>query len=39
MPNGPAAWVGLELGAQAGVHATVSACATGAEAIALRPWT
>ncbi|MFI6820658.1 beta-ketoacyl-ACP synthase II [Micromonospora sp. NPDC050187] len=35
MPNGPAAWVGLELGAQAGVHAVASACATGAEAIAL----
>jgi len=34
MPNGPAAWVGLELGAQAGVHAPTSACATGAEAIA-----
>ncbi len=34
MPNGPAAWVGLELGAKAGVHAPVSACATGAEAIA-----
>lgn len=34
MPNGPAAWVGLELGAQAGVHAVASACATGAEAIA-----
>src|SRR5438874_4221983 len=34
MPNGPAAWVGLELGARAGVHAPVSACATGAEAIA-----
>lgn len=33
MPNGPAAWVGLELGAMAGVHATVSACASGAEAI------
>ncbi|GLW20715.1 beta-ketoacyl-[acyl-carrier-protein] synthase II [Microbispora triticiradicis] len=33
MPNGPAAWVGLELGARAGVHATVSACASGAEAI------
>lgn len=27
MPNGPAAWVGLELGARAGVHAPVSACA------------
>src|SRR3954452_7031617 len=35
MPNGPAAWVGLELGAQAGVHSVSSACATGAEAIAL----
>ncbi|MEO3748716.1 beta-ketoacyl-ACP synthase II [Plantactinospora sp. B5E13] len=35
MPNGPAAWVGLELGAQAGVHSMASACATGAEAIAL----
>ena len=35
MPNGPAAWVGLELGAQAGVHSMASACATGAEALAL----
>ncbi|MGH8791922.1 MAG: beta-ketoacyl-[acyl-carrier-protein] synthase family protein [Stackebrandtia sp.] len=34
MPNGPAAWVGLELGAQAGVHAPTSACATSAEALA-----
>jgi 3-oxoacyl-[acyl-carrier-protein] synthase II len=34
MPNGPAAWVGLELRARAGVHCPVSACATGAEAIA-----
>ena len=33
MPNGPAGWIGLELGARAGVHATVSACASGAEAI------
>jgi 3-oxoacyl-[acyl-carrier-protein] synthase II len=33
MPNSPAAFVGLELGAQAGVHALVSACASGAEAI------
>jgi 3-oxoacyl-[acyl-carrier-protein] synthase II len=33
MPNGPAAWIGLELGARAGVHTPVSACATGAEAI------
>ncbi len=35
MPNGPAAWVGLELGAKAGVHTVASACATGSEAIAL----
>ncbi|WBC17298.1 beta-ketoacyl-ACP synthase II [Micromonospora sp. WMMA1998] len=35
MPNGPAAWVGLEMGAKAGVHSVASACATGAEAIAL----
>ena len=35
MPNGPAAWIGLELGAQAGVHCVSSACATGAEAISL----
>lgn len=34
MPNGPAAHVGLELGARAGVHATASACASGAEAVA-----
>ena len=34
MPNGPAAAVGLRLGARAGVHAPVSACASGAEAIA-----
>lgn len=33
MPNGPAAIVGLEIGARAGVHAPVSACASGAEAI------
>jgi 3-oxoacyl-[acyl-carrier-protein] synthase II len=33
MPNGPAAAVGLEVGARAGVHAPVSACASGAEAI------
>ena len=35
MPNGPAATVGLEIGARAGVHTPVSACASGAEAIAL----
>ncbi len=34
MPNGPAAFVGLDLGALAGVHSPVSACASGAEAIA-----
>jgi 3-oxoacyl-[acyl-carrier-protein] synthase II len=35
MPNGPAAAVGLELGARGGVHCPVSACASGAEAIAV----
>jgi 3-oxoacyl-[acyl-carrier-protein] synthase II len=35
MPNGPAAYVGIELGAKAGVHSMASACATGAEAMAL----
>ncbi|ACV09166.1 beta-ketoacyl-ACP synthase II [Jonesia denitrificans] len=33
MPNSPAAYVELEVGAQAGAHALVSACASGAEAI------
>ena len=33
MPNGPSANVGLEVGARAGVHTPVSACASGAEAI------
>ena len=33
MPNGPAAAVGLAIGARGGVHAPVSACASGAEAI------
>lgn len=33
MPNGPAATVGLAFTARAGVHAPVSACASGAEAI------
>jgi len=33
MPNGPAANIGLELQARAGVHTPVSACASGAEAI------
>jgi 3-oxoacyl-[acyl-carrier-protein] synthase II len=35
MPNGPAATVGLDLGARAAVRATVSACASGSDAIAL----
>lgn len=35
MPNGPAATVGLELGARGGVHCPVSACASGAEALAV----
>ena len=34
MPNAPAAAVGIELGARGGIHAPVSACASGAEAIA-----
>jgi 3-oxoacyl-[acyl-carrier-protein] synthase II len=34
MPNSPAAHVGLEIGARAGVHTPVSACASGNEAIA-----
>jgi 3-oxoacyl-[acyl-carrier-protein] synthase II len=34
MPNGPAAYVGLEFSARAGVHTPVSACASGAEAVA-----
>ena len=33
MPNSPSAFVSLELGARAGAHALVSACASGAEAI------
>lgn len=35
MPNGPAAAVGLEIGAQAGVHTPISACASGAEAVSM----
>jgi 3-oxoacyl-[acyl-carrier-protein] synthase II len=34
MPNSPAANVGLAVGAKAGVHTPVSACASGNEAIA-----
>ena len=33
IPNGAAGLIGIELKAQAGVHTTVSACASGAEAI------
>lgn len=33
MPNSPSAYVSLELGARAGTHALVSACASGAEAV------
>jgi 3-oxoacyl-[acyl-carrier-protein] synthase II len=33
MPNGSAGWLSIELGARAGVHTLVSACASGAEAI------
>ncbi|HLS49846.1 MAG TPA: beta-ketoacyl-ACP synthase II [Actinomycetaceae bacterium] len=33
MPNSPSGYVSLEIGAQAGAHAPVSACASGAEAI------
>ncbi|WKU48260.1 beta-ketoacyl-[acyl-carrier-protein] synthase family protein [Streptomyces sp. VNUA116] len=35
MPNGPAAWVSMELGARGGARTPVSACASGAEAIAM----
>jgi len=35
MPNSPAANIGLTIGAKAGVHTPVSACASGNEAIAL----
>ncbi|MFG2894130.1 beta-ketoacyl-[acyl-carrier-protein] synthase family protein [Streptomyces sp. NPDC048248] len=34
MANGPAAWVSIDLGARGGAHTPVSACASGAEAIA-----
>ena len=34
MPNGPAAAISLEIGARAGTHTPVSACASGAEAMA-----
>lgn len=34
MPNGPAAHIGIELMARAGVHSPASACASGAEGLA-----
>ena len=34
MPNGPAASVALDVGARGGVHTPVSACSSGAEAMA-----
>ena len=34
MPNGPAAAIGMDLGARAGVRTAVSACASGNESIA-----
>lgn len=34
MPNGPAATVGLQVGAKGGVFAPVSACSSGSEALA-----
>jgi 3-oxoacyl-[acyl-carrier-protein] synthase II len=34
MPNGAAGWISIDLGARAGAHSPVSACATGAESIA-----
>jgi 3-oxoacyl-[acyl-carrier-protein] synthase II len=33
MPNGSAGWISVELGARAGAHSVVSACASGAEAV------
>lgn len=34
MANGPSAWVSIDIGAQGGARTPVSACASGAEAIA-----
>ena len=33
MPNGSAGWISMEVGARAGAHSVVSACASGAEAV------
>jgi 3-oxoacyl-[acyl-carrier-protein] synthase II len=35
MPNGPAAAVSMDLGARAGAHTPVSACASGTEALSM----
>ncbi|UZJ32763.1 beta-ketoacyl-[acyl-carrier-protein] synthase family protein [Streptomyces endophytica] len=35
MANGPAAWVSMDLGAKGGARTPVSACASGAEALAM----
>ncbi|MGQ0845997.1 MAG: beta-ketoacyl-ACP synthase II [Sporichthyaceae bacterium] len=35
IPNAPAVAIGLEIGARAGVHTPVSACASGAEALSM----
>ncbi|MEU9498935.1 beta-ketoacyl-[acyl-carrier-protein] synthase family protein [Streptomyces sp. NPDC048196] len=35
MSNGPAAWVSMDLGAKGGARTPVSACASGAEALAM----
>jgi len=35
MANGPAAWLSIDLGAKGGARAPISACAAGAEAIAM----
>ncbi|MFJ6698164.1 beta-ketoacyl-[acyl-carrier-protein] synthase family protein [Streptomyces sp. NPDC091272] len=35
MPNGPAAWVSMDLGAKGGARTPVSACASGAEALSM----
>lgn len=34
LPNGPAAWLSIELGARAGAHAPTTACAAGAQGLA-----
>lgn len=35
MANGPAAWLSIEIGAKAGARTSVSACASGSEAIGM----